>query len=73
MSMATKKSSQYSAMVRLYPSPSKWICLGCFTGILLPLVHLLQEGLGFLLIHKGETCQAILEFEGVEKSPVLVV
>lgn len=41
--------------------------------ILLPLVHLLLECLRLLLICEGQTGETVLEFEGVEKCPVLIV
>jgi hypothetical protein len=41
--------------------------------ILLPLVHLLLELPRFFLICEAEPGQAILQFEGVEKCPILVV
>lgn len=46
---------------------------GSFAGIPFPLVHLLLELLGLLLIHKRQACQAFLEFESMEKGSVLVI
>ena len=44
-----------------------------FADMLLPLVYLLDEGLGLFLVGKGQTGGTLLEFEGVEEGAVLVV
>lgn len=58
------------------------VCLGCaserslagsLAGVLFPVVHLLEELLGLLLIHEGQAGQAFLELKGVEEDAVLVV
>lgn len=41
--------------------------------MLLALLHLLDEGLGLLLVDKGEAGGAVFEFERVEKRAVLVI
>lgn len=45
----------------------------CLARILLAIMHLLEKGLCFLLVHKGEAGEAILRFERVEKRPVLII
>lgn len=47
--------------------------LGGLACVLLALVHLFLELLGLLLIDKAEAGHAVLELEGVEEGPVLVV
>lgn len=47
--------------------------LGLFTCILLPLLQLLDEGFGLLLVGEGETSGAVLKFEAVEESAILVI
>jgi hypothetical protein len=42
-------------------------------SILLPIVDLLLESLGLLLVCKRQSCEAVLEFEGMKECPVLVV
>lgn len=46
---------------------------GLLAGVLLALVHLLDEGLGLLLVGEGQAGGALLELEGVEEGAVLVV
>ena len=46
---------------------------GGLAGILLSVVHLLEKLLCFLLIRKGQSGQAILRLEGVEKRAVLII
>lgn len=41
--------------------------------MLLPLLYLLDEGFCLLLVGEGETSGAILKFEAVEESTVLVI
>lgn len=52
---------------------SEWLPLGVLVGILLPVVHLLPEGLCLLLICKRQAYQTLLDLEGVEEGSVLVV
>lgn len=47
--------------------------LGGPACVLLPVVHLLEEQRGFLLVDKGEASDAVLDLEGVEEGAVLVV
>jgi hypothetical protein len=39
----------------------------------LALLHLLDEGLGLLLINKGQAGRAVFELESMEESSVLIV
>lgn len=52
---------------------SEWLVLCIFVCILLPIVHLLLERLGLLLVGEGEACQAVFELEGVEEDAILVI
>ena len=54
-------------------SRTKRLNLGALTGVLFPLVHLLFELLGLLLLYEGETSKAFFEFERVKEGPILVV
>lgn len=54
-------------------SASEWLVSRILVSILLSLIHLLLELLGLLFIRKRQTGQTLLELEGVEKDPVLVV
>lgn len=46
---------------------------GALGRILLPIIHLLLEFLGLLLVYERETSKTLLKFEGMEKDSVLVV
>lgn len=46
---------------------------GRFACVLLPIVHLLQELLGFLLVDKGQAGETVFELEGMEEDPILIV
>lgn len=52
---------------------SKRLRPGLFAGVLFPVVHLLFESPGFLLVYERQAGHTLLEFEGVEKGSVLVV
>lgn len=58
---------------RLYTCALKRCCFGAFAGIFLSIVHLLLEFLGFLLIYKGKSSEAVFELKGVEEGSVLIV
>ena len=46
---------------------------GVLVRRLLPIVHLLPELFGFLVVGEGETGEAAFELEGVEEDAVLVI
>lgn len=52
---------------------SEWCLAGSLAGVLFPIVHLLQELLGLLLVYERQAGQTLLELEGVEEDAVLVV
>lgn len=47
--------------------------LGLLAGVLLPLIHLLLELLGLLLVDEGEAGETFFQLEGVEEGAVLIV
>lgn len=51
----------------------KWSLRGLFAGVLFSLLHLLNERFGLLLVGERECGGAVLEFECVEESTVLIV
>jgi hypothetical protein len=51
----------------------EWCLFGLLAGEFLTLVHLLDEGFGFLLIGKGKSCRALFKLEGMEEGTVLIV
>jgi len=49
-------------------------CLDCSLAcVLFPVIHLLQELLGLLLVNEGQTRQAVFKLESVEEDTILVV
>lgn len=52
---------------------SKHCCFRTFTGILFPLIHFLLELFRLLIIHERQASSTVLELEGMEKRPILVV
>lgn len=73
--MPTKEAAQQAlppATCRLSRA-SELCCFGTLTCILLAIVHLFQERLGFFLVHEGQPSKTFLGFEGMEESPVLVI
>lgn len=74
--MASEQATEQAVMVfvmahrRLSAKPR----LQCrLAGILLAVVHLLQELLRLLLVDEGQARQTLLQFEGMEEDAILVV
>lgn len=59
--------------VSIGASCSKRLVPRVLVRVLLPVVDLLDECLGFLLIHKGQSSHAMFQLEGVEEDAVLIV
>ena len=45
----------------------------CLARVLLPVAHLFQKLPGLFFVDKREAGEAVLEFEGMEEDPLLVV
>lgn len=81
----TKEPTQYTMMVAMVLSicsvRARWSRHGSSErlvpripmGVLLPVIHLLFEGLCFLLINKTKPSKALLEFESVKECTILIV
>lgn len=52
---------------------SEWLLAGGFVSDLLPLIDLLLELLGLLVVDEGKAGQAVFQLKGVKEDPVLVV
>lgn len=75
--MSSKDATQQAVLVAAASCTgcytSKRCVFGCFAGILFPFFHLLLELLRLFLVDKSQSSQAVLQFEAVEESTVLVV
>lgn len=71
--MAKKTQKPAMLVVGRLCRTAKWRFLRGLLRILLPVVHLLEELLRLLLVHKGQARQTFLQLERVEKDAVLVV
>lgn len=78
MQQATENGSSRSLSIgdgcrALSPSRSERGFGGLFARVLLPLLHLLDESLCFLLVGEGEPRGTVLKLEGMKEGPVLVI
>lgn len=72
--MSSKQTSEKTVLVVVCLGSASERCLaGSLAGVLFPVVHLLEELLGFLLVHEGQAGHAFLKLEGMEEDTVLVV
>lgn len=73
--MSSKQTSEKTMVlvVVCLGCASEWCLAGSLAGVLFPVVHLLEELLGLLLVHEGQTGQTLLELKGMEEDAVLVV
>jgi len=62
-----------ASMRSLRRSTRERLTLGCLVRVLLPLIDLLLELLRLFLIRKAQPGQTVLQLEGVEECPILVV
>ena len=51
----------------------EWCCFGSFACVLLPIIHLLLELFGLLLVNKRQSCQTFLKLKRVKERSILVV
>lgn len=72
MSVSTKETTK-ETMFMNWSSTSKRIGFCTLTSILFSIIHLFHEGFGFLLVHKGQTCETFFCFESMEECSILVV
>jgi hypothetical protein len=76
MSMASEYAAEYSMVLVVTGAGCRAPearFLGGLACILLPLVHLLQELLRFLLIHKRQSSEALFQLKSVEEDAILAV
>jgi hypothetical protein len=74
--MASEEASQEAVMMLVVArrrGSSKLSLLSCLARILFPVIHLLQKLFRLLLVDEGQSRQAFLQLEGMEKNAVLVV
>lgn len=74
--MAAEEAAQKRVLLRRGSSSNssaEWGIPGCLACVLLPVVHLLLELLGLLLVDERQAGEAFLELEGVKEDAVLVV
>lgn len=72
----SKDASQQAMLVvatAAWCRAAEWCTSRCLARVLFPVVHLLQELLGFLLVDKGQAGEAVLELERMEEDAVLIV
>jgi hypothetical protein len=62
-----------SGSVSIGASWSEWLVPRVLVRILLSVVDLFYEGLGFLLIYEGQGSHAVFKLEGVEEDTVLII